>query len=251
MPTTSLPRLRQLVIASDTLNTADQLRQLLALGEPFADPGVAEFGLDNAVFAIGDQFLEIVVPHTPTAPAQRFLDRQGPGGYMAIFEIDDIQHSRASCDSAGFRRVWNIDLEDIAASHLHPADVGAAIVSIDETRPTGSWRWGGPNWHKQSRPGALTGAIVESPEPTSIASRWSSVLGQPSAGQCINLASSTLKFAKGAQDRLIGFEIGIAAPDSVERVLARAKALGLKCEGDSVTLAGVQLLLKPLAVVND
>lgn len=247
MPTTSLPRLRQLVIASDTINTANQLQQLLSLGEPFADPGVAEFGLDNAVFAIGDQFLEVVIPHTPTAPAQRFLDRQGPGGYMAIFEIEDIQRSRAACDSAGFRRVWNIDLENIAASHLHPADVGAAIVSIDETTPTGSWRWGGPDWHKQSRPGALTGAVVEGPKPASLASRWSNILGQPTTGRCVNLESSTLSFNEGAQDKLTGFEIGIAAPDSVESVLARAQALGLECGESSVTLAGVHLLLKPLA----
>ena len=32
------------------------------LGEPFDDPGVAQFGLRNAVFAIGDTFLEVVSP---------------------------------------------------------------------------------------------------------------------------------------------------------------------------------------------
>lgn len=250
MPSTSLPRLRQLVIASDTLDTADQLRQLLGLGAPFADPGVAEFGLDNAVFAIGDQFLEIVVPHTPTAPAQRFLDRQGPGGYMAIFEVEDIRRSRARCDSTGLRRVWNIDLEDIAASHLHPADVGAAIVSIDEARPTGSWRWGGSHWRTQSRPGALTGAVIEGPDAQLLASRWSDALGQACTEQTIKLASSTLTFMAGKQDRLIGFEIGIAAPDTLDSVIARARALGLKCEEDSVTIAGVTLLLKSLPAIS-
>ena len=250
MPTTSLPRLRQLVIASDTLETADQLRQLLGLGAPFADPGVAEFGLDNAVFAIGDQFMEVVVPNTPTAPAQRFLDRQGPGGYMAIFEVEDIQRSRTRCDSAGLRRVWNIDLEDIAASHLHPADVGAAIVSIDEARPVDSWRWGGPHWHKHSRPGALTGAVVEGPDPELLASRWSDALGQPSTELAIPLASSTLTFVTGKHDRLTAFEIGITSPDTLDSVMVRARALGLECEEDSVTIAGVKLLLKPQLAIS-
>ena len=250
MPTTSLPRLRQLVIASDTLDTADQLRQLLGLGAPFADTGVAEFGLDNAVFAIGDQFLEIVVPHTPTAPAQRFLNRQGPGGYMAIFEVEDIQRSRSRCDSAGLRRVWNIDLEDISASHLHPADVGAAIVSIDEARPIGSWRWGGPDWHKQSRPGALIGAIIEGPDPALLAAHWSVALGQACVEPSIMLEASVLTFVAGAQDRLRSFEIGIAAPDTVDGVIKRGQALGLKCDTNSVTIAGVKLLLKQINAVH-
>ena len=51
-------RIRQLVWACESLASADDLKRLLDLGEPFADPGVAEFGLENAVFAIGDQFLE-------------------------------------------------------------------------------------------------------------------------------------------------------------------------------------------------
>jgi len=247
MPTTSLPRLRQLVIASDTLQTADQLQQLLGLGEPFADPGVAEFGLNNAVFAIGDQFLEIIVPHTPTAPAQRFLDRQGPGGYMAIFEVEDIQQSRASCDSAGFRRVWNIDLEDIAASHLHPADVGAAIVPIDEAKPTGSWQWGGPQWREQSRPGALTGAIVEGLNPNWLASRWRKALGQSGEEHAVELASSTLSFVTGTSDKLAGFGIGLAAPETVGSVILRARELGLEYGQDWVSIGGVKLLLKPLS----
>ena len=48
-------RLRQLVIAAETLETADQLKDALDLGAPFHDPGVKEFGLENAVFAIGNQ----------------------------------------------------------------------------------------------------------------------------------------------------------------------------------------------------
>ena len=73
------PRLRQLVIAAETLETADRLGELLGLGAPFIDPGVKEFGLENRVYAIGDQFLEVVVPMTDSAPARRFIDR-GDGG---------------------------------------------------------------------------------------------------------------------------------------------------------------------------
>ena len=72
-------RLRQLVIAAGSLDVADTLADVLGLGEAFLDPGVAEFGLVNRVYAIGDQFLEVVVPTALTAPAGRFLARGGDG----------------------------------------------------------------------------------------------------------------------------------------------------------------------------
>ncbi len=56
-------RIRQIVFAARELGpTRAQLQQLLAMDEPFPDPGVAEFGLHNAVFVFGDQFIEIVSP---------------------------------------------------------------------------------------------------------------------------------------------------------------------------------------------
>ena len=56
------PRLRQAVLAARELTVADRLRDELGLAEPFADPGVWNFGLQNAVFALGDTFLEVVSP---------------------------------------------------------------------------------------------------------------------------------------------------------------------------------------------
>ena len=35
------------------------------------------------------------------------------------------------------RVVWQIDLPDISGTHLHPADIGGAIVSIDRSEPYG------------------------------------------------------------------------------------------------------------------
>src|SRR5690242_2204743 len=47
-------RLRQAVLcARDLEGTVERLRTELALGEPYRDPEVGYFGLENAVFAIG------------------------------------------------------------------------------------------------------------------------------------------------------------------------------------------------------
>ena len=234
----SVPRLRQLVIAAKSLETADALRDVLGLGEPFPDPGVGEFGLVNAVFAIGDQFLEVVVPTQPSAPAQRFIDRGGEGGYMVLFQTDDLAALRKRVDGMGVRRVWNTDLPDISASHLHPADIGGAIVSVDEPRPAGSWRWGGPGWRERAAPGHFTGATVETPDPDALAQKWGLMLGLTADRRRLFLADSIIHFNEGPADRLA--EFGFDLPDA-DKALARAEACGLKVDGKAVEVAGVRL----------
>jgi hypothetical protein len=50
-------RLRQVALAVRTLEPAlGQLRRVLGLGEPFHDPGVGVFGLENAVLPVGDAY---------------------------------------------------------------------------------------------------------------------------------------------------------------------------------------------------
>lgn len=234
------PRLRQLVIAANSLDTADTLREVLGLGEPFPDKGVAEFGLVNAVFAIGDQFLEVVVPTADKAPARRFIDRGGEGGYMVIFQTDDMAALRNRVDSMGVRRVWNIDLPDISASHLHPADLGGAIVSVDEPRPAGSWRWGGPEWRERAAPGRFTGAVLETPDPDALAQTWGLALGLTADKRRLFLADAVVHFREGPADRLV--EFGFELPDA-DAAIARAKAAGLAVDGTSVDVAGVRLAL--------
>ena len=81
-------RLRQAVLVARELEpVAGGLRSALGLHEPFRDPGVGEFGLTNAVFALGDCFLEVVSPARAGTAAGRYLDRHGgDGGYMVIFD---------------------------------------------------------------------------------------------------------------------------------------------------------------------
>src|SRR5215210_5422338 len=177
-------RLRQAVlVAADLDAVAGRLRDELGLGEPFADPGVAEFGLRNAVFALGDAFLEVISPKQADTAAGRHLGRRGgDGGYMVIFQLDDLDAARRRVDEMGIRIVWRIDLPDISGTHLHPVDVGGAIVSLDRADPPGSWRWGGPEWTGragQGAPGRLAGAMIAVQDPRSVASRWSAVLGVP------------------------------------------------------------------------
>ena len=97
MTDTNLPRLRQAVVAATELEpVAHKLTTALSLREPYNDPGVSYFGLRNAVFAIGDQFLEIVSPVQDDTSAGRLIARRGGDcGYMLMFQVADLQAARA------------------------------------------------------------------------------------------------------------------------------------------------------------
>lgn len=85
LPTTGghLLRIRQIVfVVRNLASTSRQLAELLALDPPYRDPGVAEFGIDNAVYAFGDQFIELISPIKVGTAAGRHLERRGEGGYM-------------------------------------------------------------------------------------------------------------------------------------------------------------------------
>jgi hypothetical protein len=170
-------RLRQVALVARNLDSAvDELCTRLGLTVCFADPGVAAFGLHNALMLIGDQFLEVVSPVQDGTTAGRLLDkRRGDGGYMAIYEVDDLDAREAALTSARVRIVWRGDLPDIRGRHLHPADVGGAIVSIDQPVPIGAWRWGGPDWvaHQDaSVVTAIAGVVVAAKDPVAMRARW-------------------------------------------------------------------------------
>jgi Glyoxalase-like domain len=171
------------VVAQDCGRVADELRQAFGWQQPFHDPGVAQFGLTNAVFAVGDTFVEVVAPVQPDTSAGRYLQRRGgDGGYMAIFQVPDLAAARRRLAGLAVRVVWTADLPDMASVHLHPADVPGAIVSLDRAAPPESWRWAGPAWTGRApehAPGGLTGLTIEVNDPAAAAQRWAAVLGIP------------------------------------------------------------------------
>jgi hypothetical protein len=173
-------RIRQVVIAARDLDAvAGRLRTALGLSEPFADEGVAYFGLRNAVFALGDTFLEVVSPQREDTTAGRLLERRGGDcGYMVMFEVEDLDAARRRAADAGVREVFKVSLPDIEEVHLHPVDIGGAIVSLSAPRPAGSWRWGGPGWEERSAPLVVAGATVGVPDPNAVRARWGEILGE-------------------------------------------------------------------------
>ena len=172
-------RLRQVVVAARDLDaTVQRIAEALDLTVCFNDPSVGEFGLHNALLTVGDQFIEVVSPIRDGTAAGRLLDRRDAAvsAYMVMFEVDDLDARMAAFSAGGVRTVWSGDHEMIRGRHLHPGDLGGAIVSLDETHPPGSWYWAGPNWQPDVDNAVVTaiaGYTIAVDDPESVATRWS------------------------------------------------------------------------------
>jgi catechol 2,3-dioxygenase-like lactoylglutathione lyase family enzyme len=245
-------RLRQIaLVAHDLAKARADIVAVLGLGADYADPGVGHFGLENAVWPIGDTFLEVVSPKQPGTTAGRLLDKRGgDGGYMTIFQTADIDAARARAAAHGVRFVWTTDRDDgVHASHLHPRDTGGALISIDQMTPPERWEWGGPDWETAVRTEvatAIVGAEIQSDDPEATSRRWSDVLGVERVHADvwrIALDGGELRFVTSRDGRgegLAGFDVTVR---DVAEVRERAASRGLTAPDGAVTLAGARVRL--------
>ncbi len=244
-------RLRQIALAArDLTGTLDALSDVLGIEGAFHDPGVAAFGLENGVLPIGETFLEVVSPVRPNATAARWIERRGgDSGYMVIFQVDDLAPQRARLLELGVRIVWEGKQKGAATLHLHPRDVGGAIVSFDTMDEPGAWEWAGPTWRQHIRSDvtrAIVGAEVEGPEPEKLAARWSEVLGiaatrDASGRPTIAVEGGVLRFVHGASDGVIGVLLDVA---DRARFRAAAEKRGVLDPDGAARIAGTRFLAR-------
>src|SRR3989442_13029039 len=101
---------------------------------------------------------------------------------MVILQTANLRADRARLAALGVRIVWQVELDDIATAHLHPRDLGGAIVSLDQPVPPESWRWGGPEWQAKGPTHAGRGigsGTIQADDPPPMAARWGGVPGLP------------------------------------------------------------------------
>jgi hypothetical protein len=215
----TLPRIRQVVLAAGDLPAVTEvIERELGVEDPFRDEGVGHFGLHNAVYSLGQSFLEVVSPVRADTAVGRQLERcGGDAGYMVMFEVDDAQATRRRLESLGVRIVWDTTHPDIVDLHLHPKDVGGALVALDITEPVGSWRWGGPEWTALApdpSPGGVRGLTVAVAEPDKVARRWAEVVGLDTPDDNalrLDAASQLIRFvdSDGGEDRFVSVEVDL------------------------------------------
>ena len=243
-------RLRQIALVAEDLATARaDIAAVLGVDYAYADPGVGKYGLHNAVFPIGDTFLEVVSPKQDGTTAGRLLQKRGgDGGYMVILQVDDLMDARARLQRVGARVADEMPLGDVAFTHVHPKDTGGAILSLDYMNPKERWEWGGRGWEQHVDTAvsqAIVGAELQAEDPAKMAARWAEVLGRSTerAGEIWHIAldESEIRFGPitdGRGEGLGAFDVKVHDADAVR---SRAKAKGLLNESGDVVLSGTRV----------
>jgi hypothetical protein len=245
-------RLRQICLVAPALGPAEaNIEAVLGVPVCHRDPNVAPYGLENALFALGPDILEVVAPTREGTAAGRFIQRSGGrGGYMAIFDCDDAAARRARAEAIGVRTANLIQHDDYLGVQLHPRDCRAAMLEFNTTAGgealDGPYHPAGPDWTCQVRPLSLPrllAAEIVSPDPAGLAAHWARIMGvAPTAGPSIRLVHGLLDFVPGEAERLDGLRIALPDPAAARM---RAARRGLPVEGDAVLLAGVRMRLLP------
>lgn len=204
-------RLRQVaLVTSDLERVVGELHHAFSLQVAYRDPGVAAFGLHNAVLPVGTQFVEVVSPTVAGTAAGRQLERMGgDGGYMVICHTDDPERRRARVGELGVRVAYETEHDGYSIMQLHPADTGGSFLEIDFQPggydPEGPWMPAGPEWRAAVRTDVvdgIAGVTVQSTDAGRTAARWSEILELDVNGNVIDLDNATVEFVDGPFDSL-------------------------------------------------
>ena len=230
-------RLRQIALVAHDLDAVvHELGDAFGVEVAFRDPGVATFGLHNAVIPVGNQFIEVVSPTRGGTAGGRQLERLGgDGGYMVICHTDDHPSVRQRVHDLGVRTVIDADDHGYRIMQLHPSDTGGSFLEIDHQPggddPSGPWMPAGDDWQRARRTevvDGITAARVQCREPDRTATRWGEITGLPVADRMLELDNATVSFREGPVDSLI--EVTLSATD-------RSRA------GEHRTICGVEFVL--------
>jgi hypothetical protein len=236
-------RLRQVcLVAADLAREAALIKTTLGLEECHRDVNVAKYGLENVLFPVGSNFIEIVSPTRPGTAAGRFLERHGGRyGYMVIMDCDDPAQRQAHAQSLGVRIANVIRHKGYFGVQLHPKDTGAAILEFNSTvggrDPMGPYAPAGPDWQHAIRGDVarrLTAVEIECPDPRGLASRWSKILELPV--QDIGEGKYRIALDAGAINFLPG-----TAP---EAVLAGIELETAQARDKTISVCGVRFRLR-------
>jgi len=254
-------RLRQIALVAPDLEPAvDDLRSILGLEVCFRDPGVAHFGLENALLPVGNQFVEVVAPTREGTAGGRYLERRdGPGGYMVITQCDDHAPRRSRVEALGVRLAHQFEVPGRFRNlQMHPKDTGGSFFEIDEQLgdaahdPDGPWEpAGGGGWKSARRTDRVRGiaaAEMQVDDPARVAARWAEIaelpLDRDSAGHPqVGLENATLRFvpcADGRPEGLGGLDLHVADRD---RILESARKRDCLRSERQVYVCGMRLNL--------
>jgi hypothetical protein len=252
-------RLRQIALVAAKLEPIEaQLESVLGIRVCYRDPGVAHFGLENALLPIGNQLLEVVAPIEEGTAGGRYLERRGgDGGYMVITQCDDHGPRRRRVEALGIRIVNQYDSGEFRNMQMHPKDTGGSFFEIDQQLgdgahdPDGPWEPAGPDWQQGrqlDRVSGIAAAEIQADDPARVAACWSEIAEIPltttaDGHPALVLDNATVRFVPCTDGRPEGLGgIDVLATNAAA-IMATARDQGLATGERQIYLCGMRINL--------
>ncbi|MGI9327305.1 MAG: hypothetical protein ACR2PZ_18955 [Pseudomonadales bacterium] len=252
-------RLRQIaLVAAELAPVEEAITSVLGVDVCYRDPGVAHFGLENALFPIGNQLLEVVAPVQPNTAGGRYLSRRGgDGGYMVITQCDEHAPRRARVESLGVRIAHQFKTAEFLNMQLHPKDTGGTFFEIDEQlgdrahAEDGPWEPAGPDWQqhrKTDRVSAILAAEIQGEQPQVLAQRWAEIAELEATDDAngrwqMSMANAVVRFVPIEDGRPEGLGAIDLACHDVQGVIESAVKAGLEVREQQLLLCGMRMNL--------
>ena len=251
-------RLRQIAgVASELAPVEEEIIDVLGVAVCYRDPGVGYFGLENALFPVGNQLLEVVAPIQENTAGGRYIERRGgDSGYMMITQCDDHPEWRSRVEELGVRIVHDTTREAFINMQLHPRDTGGTFFEIDQmfgegaNDEDGPWHPAGPDWQRAKhleRVQGIVAAEIQCDDPEDVAARWCRVKGSPveriGEAPAMFLDNASVRFvpcSDGRPEGLGGIDIAVNDRDAI---LAAADRRNLRTGDSEVMLCGMRMNL--------
>lgn len=250
-------RMRQIAgVAQKLKPVEDDLIDVLGIDVCYRDPRIDFFGLENALFPIGNQFLEVVAPIQDNTAGGRYLDRRGgDGGYMVITQCDDHLPRRKRFAELGVRLVQDDTLSgELINMQLHPRDTGGTFFEIDQQLGEGAldrdgpWHPAGPDWkagRRLDRVSGITAAEIQCEDPEAVATKWAEIaetdLDCTDGVFTLPMENANVRFVPctdGRPEGLGGIDLEVVDRDAI---LAAADRRGKISAENQVYLCGMRM----------
>ena len=127
---------------------------------------------------------------------------------MVLLQTDKLEPHKKRVEDAGIRIIHDGEVNERNASihgiHLHPKDVGGAILSLDQADPPESWLWAGQDWQYHSLDGVVNKIVaidIQADNPGLMAERWANAIGRPANDGVIELDDAQIRFVSASDGR--------------------------------------------------
>lgn len=244
-------RLRQVCVASMELEPAVEILTRIFEQAPCHTSELSEYGLQNALFAMGGSFLEIVAPTRPDTAVERFIKRTGgTGGYMAIFDCEDVSNRKEIAKSLDITPIVDQSRPNADLLQLDPKATGLTMLEFDHHQNgedrLGHYEWAGEGWQSALNEDVdFSGISVTSDELPKRQQQWHSLFRTERNALMINgliqLDHGYIQFEPSSPHGKPGFHTLHLMSKNAETYLERAAHLGLSVQDGAFDFCGIRL----------